>query len=160
MENEFVTMIEHGDRYEINRLGQIRNKTTMHILRTMKSMATGYDQCSIYDKDYKKKCHVRVHRMVCGTFHQNPENKPCVDHIDRNKRNNRADNLRWVTYKENMQNLNPKESIQHIRHIEKWEVCYTIEGVVKRKMFYDFDKAKEYLIELKTKYPETAKHYE
>lgn len=45
-----------------------------------------------------------VHRLVAVAFIPNPEDKPVVDHIDTNPMNNRIDNLRWVTTKENCNN--------------------------------------------------------
>lgn len=50
---------------------------------------------------------VRVHRIVATAFHGvAPTNAHVVDHIDTNKRNNRPENLRWVTRLENIL-LNP-----------------------------------------------------
>lgn len=42
-----------------------------------------------------------VHRLIATAFKPNPENKPCVNHIDGNSLNDEADNLEWVTYSEN-----------------------------------------------------------
>ena len=45
-----------------------------------------------------------VHRIICEAFLPNPENKPCVDHKNCVRSDNRLSNLRWVTYQENSEN--------------------------------------------------------
>ena len=55
---------------------------------------------------YRKDCF--IHRLVAETFIPNPENKPCVDHIDGDRTNNNLTNLRWVSHKENCNNPNTR----------------------------------------------------
>lgn len=66
------------------------------------------------DKDgYYKVCinlkRYYVHRLIAEAFIINSENKPVIDHIDRNPSNNDVANLRWVTVRENA--LNKKNNL-------------------------------------------------
>lgn len=58
----------------------------------------GYLRMKIHAKLYL------VHRIVAETFIPNPENKPTVDHLNRNRGDNRVKNLKWATYEEQWKN--------------------------------------------------------
>lgn len=72
-----------------------------------------YRVCLTKDGKVKMK---NVHRLVAEAFIPNPDNFPCVDHIDRDRKNNSVNNLRWVDYKINIYNrsINHKPDIKYI----------------------------------------------
>ena len=74
---------------------------------------------------YAKIAGESVHRIVATAFHgEPPSSQYVVDHIDTNRRNNRPENLRWVTKLENIL-LNPIT----VKKIE-W-ACGSIEEFLK-----------------------------
>ncbi|GES72577.1 endonuclease [Rhizophagus clarus] len=82
----------------VSNLGRIKNKKGM-ILRRNPCKRKGYIQIGIKINNVYK--NIAVHILVVRVFIPNPENKPHVNHINGIKHDNRADNLEWVTPKEN-----------------------------------------------------------
>lgn len=92
----------------VKRLGRYRNTKHGGVAwlkeKIMKPKITihGYYEISLM-KNGKHKSHT-VHRLVAGAFIPNPENKPCIDHINTNRLDNKIENLRWCTHSENSNN--------------------------------------------------------
>lgn len=90
--------IEGFADYEVSDLGNVRNKKNLRILKPRKNKG-GYLQVNLY-KD--KKCtRKKVHRLVATAFLNIEEDKNCVDHKNGIRDDNRLENLRWCTVKEN-----------------------------------------------------------
>ena len=92
------------DTYEASNLGRVRRIT---ILKPRLN-ADGYECITPCAGGAKKMC--RVHRLVALAFLPNPEDKLEVNHLDKNRANNRLENLEWATRKENMEHMRRKLS--------------------------------------------------
>lgn len=101
--------------YQVSNLGRVRsldryvtcsNGTQMFIKGRIKTPSYN-KRCNIYEvhlrKDNKRQC-LKVYRLVAKAFIENddPINKTTVNHKDGDRSNNRADNLEWASYSENL----------------------------------------------------------
>ena len=103
-----------GMDYEISNLGRCRGieryvKTCGNGKRLVKSKIIKPTLCTNGYLEYQlpargqpnRRKIFMAHRLVAEAFIPNPENKREVNHLDENPLNNKADNLCWVTPKEN-----------------------------------------------------------
>lgn len=97
----------YNGKYRVSNLGNVMSINYLNQgidkLLSLKNHHSGYlivRLCSGNKSDQKNRT---VHSLVAEAFIPNPYNKRCVNHIDGNKKNNRVDNLEWVTHRENTQ---------------------------------------------------------
>ncbi len=89
----------YNECYEVSSMGSVRNKKTLRVLKPWIS-GSGYYKCQVGKNRLRK----RVNRLIAEVFLPNEYNLPVVDHINHIRTDNRVENLRWVSYRDN--NLN------------------------------------------------------
>lgn len=106
----------HEGKYKVSTLGRIMSikKGKKTIISTMKGTST--------------------HRVVAQTFLPNPKNLPCVDHINRNRNDNRLANLRWCTHSQNMGNsmysrctASGYKGVMKVNNATTWNMVITVD---------------------------------
>lgn len=142
MENEIWKPIKGFEGlYEVSNLGRVRSLDRTIITRNGKKIfykgkilkpincSNGYLKVNLVKN--KKQKTVNIHRLVAETFIPNPNNKPCVDHINTIRTDNRVENLRWATASENQYN-----ELTTIRKKEyNGDKCYWYEKIGKNNPF-------------------------
>jgi len=110
MEETWIEIPETAGRYSVSNYGNIRSnwsdvpqRNLTHRIRIEKSQqlklqehTSGYLRVALGRGSYRY-----VHRLVAAAFHPNLDSLPQVDHIDGNRKNNLATNLRWVSVRDN-----------------------------------------------------------
>lgn len=79
----------------------------------------------------------QVHRLVALAFIPNPKNKPCINHKNGIKTDNRIENLEWCTAKENIHHAEKAGLTRHPRGVENGRAKLTVENVHEIRSRYN-----------------------
>jgi len=104
-ETWIILPIEGYEKYQVSSEGRVRKKNKVGFTYRKTHITNGYYGVTLTSNYTALTKH--VHRLVAIAFIENPKNKPCVNHIDGDKLNNKVSNLEWCTYAEN--NLHSRE---------------------------------------------------
>lgn len=92
--------------YEVSNYGRVRTKffkrrgyTNSYRILTPVDNGNGYLRFN-WSLNGKQKT-VYLHRLVACAFIKNPNGYKEINHLDENKLNNTADNLEWISHKDN-----------------------------------------------------------
>ena len=122
LKNSIYSEVNSFQKYYVSNFGRIKGYYN-RILTPNKS--NNYETIKL-TQDNKTIC-IKIHRLVLMAFNiPNPTNKPEVDHIDSDIRNNKLTNLRWSTRQEQMNNINTKQKfLGKESHSKRYKILVT-----------------------------------
>lgn len=148
MNEEWRDIKGYEGLYQVSNLGRVRSLRfkKVRILKPWGSHGYKHIELCVNNSRFV----TGVHRLVAEAFIPNIGGYDCVDHIDTNKENNKASNLRWCSHKENSNNEITK------KHMKDWFNTLSEETVKKirqaasksrSKTIYMYDENKNFIKE-------------
>jgi hypothetical protein len=137
-----MTSIKDFENYLIFEDGVIINIETGKEVKPSLDKSLGYYRIGLTKN--KKQKYYYLHRLLAEAYIPNPDNKPCIDHINRIRTDYRIENLRWATHSENMQNKSKfnnntsgTTNVSYVKRDDKWYYQKMINGVSHRSPGFD-----------------------
>ena len=149
---------EDYENYIIFKTGKVFSLKRNRFMKP-KTDSYGYAHVGLYKKGHKTQKWLLIHRLLGLLFIPNPQNKPTVDHINRNSLDNRLINLRWATMKEQCDNQTKQKNntsgvkgVSFVKPNKSWRASLMVNGDHNQRNFKSKEEAIAYRRELEIKY--------
>lgn len=123
MQSEIWKDVPGFPGYQVSNSGRVRSlprtvkrgNHTMNISGAILRFGTSMGYSFVNLRKDGKTISVKVHKLVGLVFVENPKNRPEIDHINTDRKDNRPENLRWVNRHENNMNPITRERMSNVK---------------------------------------------
>ena len=123
MQNEIWKDVPGFPGYQVSNAGCVRSlprtvkrgNHTMNISGSILRFGTSMGYPFVNLRKDGKSVSVKVHKLVALVFVENPQQRPEIDHINTDRKDNRPENLRWVNRHENNMNPITRERMSNVK---------------------------------------------